>query len=386
MSGIVVVSGAIANKHRSGGAIWTRLSWLLGFRALGFQVFFLEQIALSACEDNSGKPASFTDSANLSAFRRVADEFRFTGTLMLDDGSEAYGLSVDEMKAVAADAELLVNISGHLRYPPLFGAFRRKAYVDLDPGFTQFWHVSQNGDAPMEGHDVYYTIGENTGRADCSIPRNGIDWRAIRQPVVLELWPACRDFPAPRFTTIASWRGPYGPIEIDGRTLGLKVHQFRRFLALPRCVDATFEIALDIHASDGRDRDALLNNGWALVDPAAAAGDTNSFRRYVQDSAAEFSVAQGIYVDTWSGWFSDRTVRYLASGRPAVVQDTGFSMNYPVGSGLIPFRSVDEAVAGARGVLANYDCHARAARALAEEYFDAKKVLGRLADELGLRL
>jgi hypothetical protein len=141
---------------------------------------------------------------------------------------------------------------------------------------------------------------------------------------------------------------------------------------------------LNIHPADKKDFDSLRGHGWHIVDPKDVAADPSAFRRYVQTSAAEFSVAQGIYVETQSGWFSDRTVCYLASGKPVLVQDTGFSRNYPVGEGLVAFRTLDEAVAGAEQIVRDYDRHCRAARALAEGYFDSNKVLGRLLDEVGL--
>ena len=140
------------------------------------------------------------------------------------------------------------------------------------------------------------------------------------------------------------------------------------------------EIALDIDPSDATDGNLLRNHGWRLVDPRAVAASPDDFRAYVQGSAAEFSVAQGLYVDTACGWFSDRTTRYLASGKPALVQDTGFSRNLPTGKGLIAFRTLDDAVAGAESIVRDYETHAAAARAIAEEYFDSDKVLGRLLE------
>jgi hypothetical protein len=147
-------------------------------------------------------------------------------------------------------------------------------------------------------------------------------------------------------------------------------------------VDRRFEIALDIDSADERDMNALRDHGWHVVDPGVVASGPVDFREYVQASGAEFSVAQGIYVETQSGWFSDRTVRYLASGRPALVQDTGFSRNYPLGEGLVAFRTVDEAVTGALEIARDYENHCRAARAIAENYFDSDRVLGQLVDEV----
>jgi hypothetical protein len=272
----------------------------------------------------------------------------------------------------------------------VLGPVRRKAYVDIDPGFTQFWHES--GDLRVGSHDFYFTIGHNIGRPDCPIPTGGIPWRPVVQPVVLEHWPAAgADVTEPgRFTTVASWRGAYGPVQHGGRTYGVKAHEFRKFAGLPGlaeragAADALFEIALAIHPGDAKDLAMLHEHGWRTVDPAAAAATPEAFRRYVQSSGAEFSVAQGIYVDTNSGWFSDRTVRYLASGKPALVQDTGFGGYLPAGEGLVPFRTPEEAAAGADRILRDYGGHVDAARSIAEEHFDSDKVLARFVDEVGI--
>jgi hypothetical protein len=153
-------------------------------------------------------------------------------------------------------------------------------------------------------------------------------------------------------------------------------------MRLPMETDGSFELAFDIHPSERNDRQLLEEHGWHLVDPRVVVADPASFRNYVQASGAEFSTAQGIYVDTNSGWFSDRTVRYLASGKPALVQDTGFSERYECGQGLIAFRTFNEAVAGAERILSDYPAHAAAARSLAERHFDSQKVLGGLVDEI----
>ena len=82
-----------------------------------------------------------------------------------------------------------------------------------------------------------------------------------------------------------------------------------------------------------------------------------------------------------SGWFSDRTECYLASGRPALVQDTGWSAHLPSGEGLLAFSSPDEALAGIDAINGDYPRHARRAVEIAREHFDAAPVLARLVDE-----
>jgi hypothetical protein len=381
---VVIVSGALANKLHNGGATWTRLSWALGFKALGFEVAFVEQIRSDCCVDASGRPCPFEESANREYFREVTERFGFSALARLtcDDGG-SLGLTPSELDDLVRSAAALVNITGHWTHPRM-GVIPRRIYVDLDPGYTQFWHAARNPGPRLEGHNYYYTVGENIGRPDCSLPTCGIPWRPIRQPVVLKEWPACAPAESGTFSTVASWRGPYGPVQYAGQTYGLKVHEFRKFIELPRRVAQRFEIALEIDPADERDRAALLDHGWHVIDPSTVASGPMAFRRYVQASGAEFSVAQGIYVETRSGWFSDRSVRYLASGKPVLVQDTGFSRNYPVGEGLLAFRTMVEAVAGAERIARDYAEHGRAARAIAEAYFDSDRVLGQLLEETGL--
>jgi hypothetical protein len=373
-----MVSGALANKYLNGGEAWVRLSWILGLRRLGFDVHFVERIAPATCTGADRMVAEFENSVQRDYFERIVKKFGLeeSATLVYGDGEKTSGLPYGELLDVAEESELLVNISGHLDLEPLMARLRRKAYVDLDPGFTQFWHANETFGPRLAGHDRYFTVGENVGTSRCSIPTGGLAWRSIRPPVTLEDWPVTERSEACRFTTVATWRSSYGPVEYGARRFGLKVHEFRKVIDLPGRTPFEFEIALDIHPNDARDRESLESHGWRIVDPGVAVPDPDAFRQYVRGSDAEFSVAQGIYVDTASGWFSDRTVRYLASGKPALVQDTGFSSNYPVGEGLLAFRTIEEAVAGAELIRRDYETHSRAARALAEEYFDSKSVLG----------
>ncbi len=342
----VAVAGAFASKAGNGGEAWVRLSYALGLRRLGCQVRLVEE-----APDASGEAVAYA--------RATAKNFDVDFALAHEAGG--------------VDDDLLVNISGNLRSQSFLRQFRRTAFVDIDPGFTQFWH--EQGIEPIPAHDVYFTIGGNIGSKICPIPTCGIDWRPTRPPVVLSEWTAAVGG-FDRFTTVATWRSPFGPIE----HYGLKHHEWRTFSGIPGQTGLPFEAALQIDPADAADRGVLEAEGWRLVDPAVVS-DPHSFRSYVRASGAEFSVAQGIYVETQSGWFSDRTVRYLASGRPALVQDTGFGRTLPVGEGLIAFRTVDEAAAGAHTIVEDYDRHARAARAIAEEHFDSDTVLGALLED-----
>jgi hypothetical protein len=371
----VVVGGALGNKAGSSGEAWVRMSWVRGLQRLGLDVWFVEEVDRST----RGDPAA------VGWFRAVTERFGIERQAsLLSEGEAIAGPALGELLDLAPGATL-VNISGHLTQPNLFRAFRRRVMVDIDPGFTQFWHHQGLAGANVDGHHLHFTIGELIGTPGCPIPTSGIDWRSVRQPVVLEDWPVADSAQPGRFTTVGTWRGPFGPIEHDGRRYGLKVHEFRKLIELPRRSPHRFEIALDIHPGDAGDLDALHENGWRIVDPHDVAGDPDGFRAYVQTSGAEFSVAQGVYVDTRCGWFSDRTTRYLASGKPALVQDTGFGQRLPTGEGVVVFGTTQEAADGAADIVARYPAHSAAARRIAEEHFDSDRVLARFCDEAGIR-
>ena len=385
--GLIVVAGALANKPGNGGAAWTRLSWALGFKRLGHEVWFMEQIAPEVCTDLRGGRCDLDRSVNVSYFTEVTQRFGLgtTAALISVADGRPIGAPAMELDSVADAADLLVNISGHLSLEPLKSRFRKRVFIDLDPGYTQFWHAQGIAEEKLVDHHAYFTIGENIGRSGCPIPTGDINWRAIRQPVVVDDWPVATATSPGRFTTIASWRGPYGRITHDSTHFGLRVHEFRKFIALPTVTKYPFEIAVDIDSSDRIDRENLLQHHWQIVEPKEVAGDPFAFRRYVQQSGAECSIAQGIYVETQCGWFSDRTVRYLASGKPALVQDTGFGRAYPTGCGLVPFRTLEDAANGADHIMRDYASHSQAARAIAQEFFDSDKVLGGLLQEMGVR-
>jgi hypothetical protein len=199
---------------------------------------------------------------------------------------------------------------------------------------------------------------------------------------VLADWPETAGGHA--FTTVATWRGPWGPLDYKGRRYGSRVHEFRKFATLPARAGAVCEIALDIHEDEIADLRLLRRGGWKLVDPLATAASPAAYRGYVQRSRAEICVAKNMYVDTQSGWVSDRSVCYLASGKPVLAQDTGFSETLPTGDGLIAFSTLDEAVAGVEEIEARYEHHSTAARRLAEEYFDSDLVLAQLLEQVGV--
>ncbi len=208
----ILVAGALANRPLNGGGAWVRLSWLLGLKKLGFQVYFIERIAPESCVDRTGAKTSFQDCVNRRYFAEVVARFELDGAaaLICGDGAEVHGASLSDLSAVCQSAAALLNISGHLTVKPLMDALRRKVFIDIDPGFTQFWHAAGNPGARLDGHTDFFTIGENIGHADCPIPTCGIHWRPVRQPVVLEDWPIHRHPQVGTRTPRPSPRSPIG--------------------------------------------------------------------------------------------------------------------------------------------------------------------------------
>jgi hypothetical protein len=357
-----LVAGALAAKAGNGGNAWTRISLVRGLARLGFDVVFLEEL-----------PGSSAEQARF--FADVCRAFDIEGYLL------------DGRAPVPAErvlgAELLVNVGGHLSEASLLKAARVKVFLDDDPGYTQLWHAQGLLAGRLAAHDFHFTFGANIGRADCPLPTDGITWRPTRPVAVLDDWPVSDGGTSGRFTTVASWRGGYGRLEYEGRLLGQKAHEFRKLASLPRRVlRGRFEIALEIGPEDAADLDLLRRGGWAIVDPRRVVPDPDAFRGYVQGSDAELSAAQGVYVETRTGWFSDRSVRYLSSGKPVLVQDTGLTEQLPTGEGLLVFRTPEEALRGAEAIVEDYEQHARAARAIAEEHFDSDRVLGDLLEQV----
>ncbi len=366
---IAVVAGALASKPRNGGEAWVRLSWLLGLRRLGFDVVFVEEMA--TCPPGAR-----------SWFEETTEAFAIPDRSLLVGGEAVDGLSRAELLDRVDGADVLVNVSGNLRDRDVRARCRRRIYVDVDPGYTQLWHAA-GADTALEDHDLHVTVGLNVGRRGCDLPVDGIRWRRLPPPVVLDEWPVC-SVPPGRFTTVASWRGGYGRVRSGEVLHGQKAHEFRRLAGLPRMSPHTFEAALAIDEADAADRELLVAGGWRLVDPNAHVGRPDEFRRYVQASGAELSPVQGVYAETRCGWIGDRTVRYLASGKPAVVQGTGLPAGLQAGEGLLSFRTVDEAVRAADAVVEDYDRHARAARRLAERFFDSDRVIGSALADVGV--
>lgn len=367
--GSVVLAAALAQRPGAGGHTWFALQYLLGFRALGWEVTLVDRLEPGMSRDGIDYLAAEMERLGLEGEWSV-----------LLPGGECAGLPRAEVERRLSSADFLLNVMGYLDDEELLARAPLRVFLDIDPGFGQMWRELDLAD-PFAGHDRFVSVGLGVGSAECDVPDCDLEWIPTLPPVALEHWPAAPGGSA--FTSVATWRGPYGPVEYGGRTYGLRVHEFRRFLTLPERAEAEFALALAIDPDDAADLERLRQAGWSLHDPTAVAADPDSYRRFIQASAAEFTVAKAMYVDTHSGWFSDRSACYLASGKPVVAQETGFGHHLPTGEGLLSFATLEEAVAAVEAVRGDRDRHARAAREIAAEHLDARRVLTRLVDELG---
>ncbi len=369
----VVLCGSLAQQPARGGHAWVFVQYLLGFRAIGLDVLFVDRLT----------PQMGAGQAGRAYLASVMEEFGLGGDYhLLGSGRERFA-GIERAEALArTQGSLLLNVNGFLDDEEFLQAADTRVFLDIDPGFAQMWRELGLHDA-FAGHDAFVTIAEKIGRPGCRIPTCGLDWITTRQPVVLDLWPA-QNGHGGAFTSVGSWRGPFAPIEYDGTTYGLRAHEFRKFMELPRLADDEFDLAFDIDDAEVSDLVQLNRSGWRLLNPEVVAGDPRDYREFIGRSKAEFMVAKNMYVETRGGWFSDRSACYLASGRPVVAEDTGLAGLYPLGDGLLVFNTLDEAVAGVESVSANYPRHARAARELAEGEFGSERVLGALLDGLSV--
>jgi hypothetical protein len=377
----ILLSGMIAGVPHQGGATWAVLQYLLGFKRLGHDVHFIEPVEKAALRP-AGAPLARSD--NAAYFRRVMADFGMghTSALLLAGTQRTVGLPYDRLRETARRADVLVNISGLLADEALTENVPLRAYLDLDPAFTQLWQAAEGIDMRFAAHSHFVTVGQAIGDPACSVPTCGLEWITTPQPAVLEHWPAAGRIAHDALTTVANWRG-YGSIEHEGVFYGQKVHSWRQFFSLPTRTKERFAPALAIHPEESKDLAALRANGWRLMDPERVAHTPAGYQRFIQGSKAEFGIAKGGYATARCGWFSDRSVCYLASGRPVIAQETGFGRFLPVGAGLFAFETIDGVLASIEAVNGDYDRHARAARALAEEHLDSDRVLERLLDKLG---
>jgi hypothetical protein len=372
---VAIVAGYLA-RYPLGGHLLSQYHFLAGLAKLGYEVVFVEHHGWSnACYDPRTNTMSDDPTYGLS---QILPFFKSIGSrrwCYVDAAGKWHGLQRDDVRNLCREAALVVSVSSTTWLDELRECNTR-IFVDIDPGFTQFKmsptpNASRPGYASPYDFNFHFTFGERIGQPDCPVPTHGLRWQPIRQPLARELIQPRFTPHARRFTTVMSWTA-YGSVEYRGVTYGQKNLEMLKFLDLPRRTDKVFEIAL---GGVGAPAPQLRDAGWVITEALAATSSVDAYLDYIGNSRGEFSVAKDGYVKTRCGWFSDRTVAYLASGKPVIVQDTGFREVLPCGEGLFAFQTADDVVVAMEEIGRDYERHCRAARRIAEEYFDSPKVL-----------
>lgn len=371
----IVVAGIIA-RYPFGGVTWCSLMYLLGLRALGHRVMYLEDTG-ECVYDPVANAVSLEPTYGTDYIHSALDRFGLgeSWSFVNYDGTY-HGLSGQAVREFCASADVFLNLSGGSWFwRDEYRKIPRKAFIDSDPAFTQLaiaknesWYVDF-----FRGFDALFTFGSNIGRPGCDVPTGEFDWKHTWQPVVMEEWRTAAPPAHDRLTTVMTWK-----IESFADIGGNKDQQFLRFLDLPARVGNRFRLAVN------GPQELLRAHGWDTVDAMGVSRHLWDYRDFIHASRGEFGVAKHTYVSTRSGWFSDRTACYLASGRPAVVQDTGWTAHLPHGEGLLSFSTPDEAVAGIAALDASYEEHARRAVEIADAHFSSRVVLPKLLAECGL--
>jgi hypothetical protein len=377
----IVVLGYVI-RGPVGGLAWHHLQYVMGLADLGHDVYFVEDSDdYPSCYDPSSGATGIDPSYGLRFASQTLERVGLAARWAYHDAhsQQWLGPCADHILEICGTADIVFNLSGMNPLRAWLSDVPVRILVDTDPVFTQIRQLS-DAEARIRAlsHTAFFSFGENIGRQCCSIPDDGFYWRPTRQPVVLAAWPVTPGPAQGRFTTVMQWRS-YPAREYGGRSYGMKAESFERFLNLPKKAGPLFALA-----ASGVPRSRLRRKGWDLLDPLETARDPWTYQCFIQASKAEFSVAKHGYVVSHSGWFSERSACYLASGRPVVTQDTGFSAWLETGAGVIAFTTEDEALAGIEDVNARYDFHCRAAREIAETYFDAHDVLGKILEN-GIR-
>jgi hypothetical protein len=382
---IVVLHLAI--RYPFAGVVWQLLHHLIGFRALGLDVYYIEDHSAYAY-DAVGHTLTPDSSNNLKLVGGILERFGFAGRWAFRDPitHEYVGMSTAKCLELVRESDAVINLCGasepreeHLASPLM-------VYIETDPGVFQ---VNIERRDPMallnaKAHKLFFTYAANIGAPDCPLPLGGLKWHATRPPVLFDEWhPGIGPASPVAFTTVGTWRNKGNDVEIGGSTYYWSKHvNFANVLDVAARAHQPIELATDIDS--GPDYDRALAGGFTFRPVVPMSLDIDEYRNYISSSRGEFTVSKDLYVRAHSGWFSDRTVCYLAAGRPVITQFTGFEKYLPCGTGLLGFDDADGAVDAIARINADYPRHAKAAREIACEYFDAIKLLDEIADKAGL--
>ena len=346
--------------------------YLLGLRALGHEVFYVEDTG-ECIYDPEKNALSLEPSYGVDYIQRTLETFGLGNrwSFINYDGAY-YGATRDTIKEYCADADLFINLSGGAWFwRDEYMQIPKRIFIDSDPVFTQLAIAKADPSYVkfFSQFDHLFTFGANIGTSFSDVPTSGFTWHKTWQPVVTELWQTTAPPTRDQFTTVMTWKTE-SFTEVDGN----KDREFFKFIDLPAQTSQHLEQAVN------GPHQLLQKHGWLTIDAMSISLSPWDYRDFIQNSKAEFGVAKHAYVIHRSGWFSDRTECYLAAGRPVLVQDTGWSKHLPIGTGLLGFSTLEEALNGLNELEHNYTKHAKAAKEIARDYFDASHVLPALIE------
>ncbi len=383
-----IVTGMIVTSP-VGGVAWDYGQYALGLEQLGFEVYYLEDPGIPShtynpatrmYEENPSYGVEFLRTSLKLLSPNLAQRWHYRAV----DG-QTYGLDAEAIADIAAEATLFLNVSGGSLLRDEYQLCRNKVLIDTDPGWNHFVIFPQWDKKPAEeqrwgwrAHDHFFTYAHRLGQPDCPLPTFGMNWHSTRPPVVLDCWNL--QPPANQWTTVMTWNHYPQPIIHNGVKYGSKELEFGRIEALPAHLPYSFEVLINVNGEAPLTHWQKL--GWSVVDAEPTSASAATYRTYIERSRGEFAVAKNIYVATRSGWFSCRSVCYLAAGRPVVVQDTGFSEYIPIGEGLFSFRNLLEAAGAIATIEKDYNHHQQAARELARTQFDSRLVLSEILEKM----
>jgi hypothetical protein len=377
-----IVLGSYAVQFPLGGYLSWVLQWLHGFRELKHDVYFVEKASWSnACFDPVTNAMSDNCTYGVETIGAMLQRYGLGDHWCFVDFQGRYhGLPPSQIASVFDSADLFIDMGTHGSWLAQATHTGLRVLIDGEPGWTQIQMQKklEAGKAIPE-YDYYYTVGQNIGTRASSAPTAGREWRPVFDPVAMTLFSFTPAEPDAPFTTVMSWQA-HQPLQYDGRVYGQKDREFEKFMELPQRSHARLEIAV----AGNIPRRQLKDAGWELADAHAVSISLDAFRQYVVGSSGEFSVCKNVFVDTNSGFFSERSAAYLASGRPVVMQETGFSRFLPCGHGLFAVRTVDEAAAAIDAIRTDLNRHCAWAREIAFEYLATSVVLTKLLAELGI--
>ncbi|HZL59972.1 MAG TPA: hypothetical protein VFC38_09765 [Stellaceae bacterium] len=367
------------------GIAWQALHYLLGLERLGFEAWYVEDHGANPYDPRLNSVV-VDNAPNVEYLKGVMERFGLGSRWAYWDAiNDRYlGLSRARVHQLFRESDALINLCGATRLREHHLACKRRIMVDTDPVYEQIKYAGADAEAKayLDAHTDFFTYGENVGGPGWIVPLEGIAWQPTRPPVVLEQWPA--DIQGGEcFSTIATWENKGKDIAFAGERYVWSKHvNFLRFLDLPERTPQCFAVALNSAPPEAAAR--ITAKRWRVRDAREVSLTLDDYRDFIGASRGEFTVAKDIYVRPRSGWFSDRSVCYLAAGRPVVTMDTGFSRFIPVGEGLFDYSDENGALAAIEAINRDYPRHARKAREVAAEYFAAERVLGDMMARLRL--